>query len=224
MGWLVLFLSTRSAKVVVAGRLVGHSEDFSSNLEGSAPRLSYRSMSRQRGKPLFLWVTFLLFVASPMQATSEPTNPTATNLIQGEVIILQKDDNLTKRISSDDLAQYIHQIDPICATHFSQTPDPGGVVFAIRPRGKSRFWIDHGSHSQVSTADRALLKRLEAISVPTVSENVVIVGIRYNVHHKESTRDKEWWPTPPEWLALEKRNKGPMTTEQIVDQLWPAED
>ena len=181
-------------------------------------------IDRRRRCSFILWAALIPLAGASVEAATEPASlASKTNGIQGEVIILQKDDNLVERISSADLAQYIRRIDPICAAHFSQSPNPGGVVFAVRPRGKARFWIDRQPQRPESTADRTLLKHLEAVSVPTVSKDVVIVGIRYKGLNWKTNGDKEWWPTPREWLVLQERNGEPMTTEQIVDQLWPAE-
>ena len=114
----------------------------------------------------------------------------------------------------------------IVMLHYLRTPyglhRDAGVAFALRSGGQSRFWLVYRPERTLSAADRVMLTRLQGISAPSVLKGTVIVAITYKIHGGQPEKGDKWIPMPKEWSKVAADNGWKLSTEQIVDRLWPG--
>ena len=160
-----------------------------------------------------LWLISLLALTLPAQS-KEPFS-------QNSIVLLQPGFLLEKRVPVQELSDYIKRLSAeasrVVAAFSDRTPRSGAIVFAVRPDGSRKIWLD--LKPVLSEVDANLLRtNLEAAAPCAVQEGTVVAAI--NVSLWGGKTKVVSMPMPEEWRAA-ITDEGVEVT-QLVDSLWPA--
>ena len=160
-----------------------------------------------------LWCLAFLVLTLPAQS-KEP-------FTQNSIVLLQPGFLLEKRVPVEALADYIKRLNAeanrVIAAFSDHTPRSGAIVFAVRPDGSRKIWLD--LKPALSEGDATLLRtNLETLSPCAVQEGTVVAAI--NVSLWGGKAKVVSMPMPEEWRAAITGDGVEVT--QLVDSLWPA--
>jgi hypothetical protein len=160
-----------------------------------------------------LWLLALSALTLPAQS-KEP-------YIQTSIVLLQPGFLLEKRVPVEELSGYIKRLNAeaarVVAGFSDHTKRTGSIVFAVRPDGSRKIWLD--LKPALSDEDGALLRTsLEATAPCAVREGTVVAAV--NVSFWGGKAKVVSMPMPDEWRAAITGDGVEVT--QLVDTLWPA--
>lgn len=161
----------------------------------------------------FLWLLVPVLLMSPAQA-KEPFR-------QASIVLLQPGFLLEKRVTVEELSDYIKRLNAeaarVVAGFSDHTPRAGSIVFAVRPDGSRKVWLDLKPPLPQENATE-LRAKLETASPCAVREGTVVAAV--NVSLWGGTAETRPMPMPEEWRAA-ITDEGVEVTK-LVDSLWPA--
>jgi hypothetical protein len=139
-----------------------------------------------------------------------------------EVVLLQPEDLLRRRIAGDGLAAYIRDVaeaaDAALANVFRKTPAGGLVVIALKPPRRAKVWLDVAPPLPAPTAD-ALGTAVLGVQAPAVTGGVVVFALKAVFWGgRLPTRAA---PAPAEWKAEAARLGAKLEVGELVERLWP---
>lgn len=160
-----------------------------------------------------LWLVAFLTLTLPAQS-KEPFS-------QNSIVLLQPGFLLEKRVRVQELSDYIKRLNAeasrVVVAFGDRTPRTGAIVFAVRPDGSRKVWLD--LKPALSEGDANLLRsNLETTSPCAVQEGTVVAAI--NVSLWGGKTKVVSMPMPEEWRAAITSDGVEVT--QLVDSLWPA--
>ena len=140
---------------------------------------------------------------------------------QHSIVLLQPGSLLEKRVPVEELSDYIKRLNAeasrVAAGFSDHTPRTGAIVFAVRPDGSRKIWLD--LKPALSLEDATLLRtKLETASPCAVREGTVVAAI--NVSFWGGKAKVVSMPMPEEWR--EAITSDGVEVTQLVDSLWPA--
>jgi hypothetical protein len=140
---------------------------------------------------------------------------------QNSIVLLQPGFLLEKRVPARELSDYIKRLNAeasrVVAAFSDRTPRVGAIVFAVRPDGSRKIWLD--LNPALSEGDANLLRaNLETASPCAVQEGTIVAAINVSLWGGK-TRIVSM-PMPEEWRAAITGDGVEVT--QLVDSLWPA--
>jgi hypothetical protein len=160
-----------------------------------------------------LWLLVFLALTSPVQA-KEPFR-------QNSIVLLQPGFLLEKRVSVDELSEYIKRLNAeasrVVAGFGDHTPRTGAFVFAVRPDGSRKVWLDLKPELSEEDAN-SLRASLEAASPCVVREGTVVAGVNVSLWGGKAKGASI--PMPKEWRAAITGDGVEVT--HLVDSLWPV--
>ena len=182
----------------------------------STPHADARRQWRAMGTevPRLVLLTAILAISCPAFA-SEPYR-------QNSIALLQPESLLAQRVSADDLADYIKQLNEIASAQAGAFPDhtprTGSIVFAVRPDGSRKVWLD--LRPALSEADSvSMIAALEAPAPCPVREGTVVAAINVSFWGGTPPMISFPIPMPPEWRAAATEEGVEVTA--LVDSIWP---
>ena len=140
---------------------------------------------------------------------------------QNSIVLLQPGFLLEKRVPVEELSGYIKRLNAeaarVVAGFSDRTPRTGSIVFAVRPDGSRKIWLD--LKPVLSVEDATLLRtNLETTSPCAVREGTVVAAV--NVSLWGGKAQAVSMPMPDEWRVAITGDGVEVT--QLVDSLWPA--
>jgi len=191
---------------------------FEQTREKQSVKLMHRR-ARRSAQPLgalvkrLLWlITFSIFTL-PAQS-KEP-------LRQNSIVLLQPGFMLEKRVSVQALSDYIKRLNAeasrVVVTFSDRAPRSGAIVFAVRPDGSRKIWLD--LKPALTDGDANLLRtKLESTSPCAVQEGTVVAAVNVSLWGGKAKGVS--MPMPEEWRAAITSDGVEVT--KLVDSLWPA--
>ena len=181
---------------------------------GFQPGRIRASRSARIAMPRLVLLVAFLSLSFPAFAT-EPYR-------QNSIALLQPESLLAQRVSADDLADYIKHLNEIALAQArafpDHTPRTGSIVFAVRPDGSRKVWLD--LRQALSEADSAsMIAALEAPAPCPVREGTVVAAINVSFWGGKPPVISFPIPMPPEWRAAIKGDGVEVTA--LVDSIWP---
>jgi hypothetical protein len=144
------------------------------------------------------------------------------------VVLYQPNEALQARVGSvADLANYIKELQAVCAEFFvaTATPETLHVVVAIRPGKRSRVWFVSSTRPAPDPQREPLLKKLEAVQPCDVRDGPVAFAISSKLaggDGKNPKGDKDFKPPiPKEWQDAAKGKEGVLVPDGFLDLIWP---
>lgn len=139
---------------------------------------------------------------------------------KGSIVLLQPGFLLEKRVSVEDLSTYIKRLNESAerqATSMSDhAPRTGSIVFAVRPDGSRKIWLDFKPALAKADAE-AMVAALEAAEPCAVREGTVVSAL--NVSLWGGKGHDMGMPMPEEWRSSITSDGVEVT--KLVDSLWP---
>lgn len=130
---------------------------------------------------------------------------------------------LNRRIASiEEVADYVKRIESTSKEYFESIPEGEGrtcsIVFAIKPKRRSRFWIEYYPSSLQQDMHDALIDKLLAIEAPEVREGPVSM-VMFALLWGGIGRDKHqnFSMVPNEWLEV----GGGTIPDEPLSKVWP---
>ena len=139
---------------------------------------------------------------------------------QDSIVLLQPGSLLEKRVSVEDLSSYIKRLNEIATRQAADFTDrvarSGSIVFAVRPDGSRKVWLD--VKPAFSDADAgSMVAALEAATPCAVRDGTVVAAI--NVSFWGGKARNMGMPMPDEWRTAITGDGVEVT--QLVDSIWP---
>jgi hypothetical protein len=139
------------------------------------------------------------------------------------VMLLQPDLVLSKRVETKALSNYIKSVNAAAETSLAgiaePTPTAGFIVIAVRPNGQTKVWLDF-SPALPSVSATRLLTSLEHVVPFKAKGGVVLFAI--NATLWDATATKREAPFPIEWQQAMKGAGAPMEIDNLVELVWPS--
>ena len=139
---------------------------------------------------------------------------------QDSIVLLQPSSLLETRVSVEELASYIKRLSEVAARQVQTLSDQGArtgsIVFAVRPDGSRKIWLDLKPALSPSDAS-STISALESAPPCPVREGTVVAAI--NVGFWGGKAPMMGMPFPAEWRAAIKGDAVEVT--QLVDSIWP---
>jgi len=139
---------------------------------------------------------------------------------QDSIVLLQPGFLLEKRVSVEELSTYIKHLNENAAQQAAsisdRAPRTGAIVFAVRPDGTRKIWLD--IKPALSDADaKSMIVALESAPPCVVREGTIVAAI--NVSFWGGKGRGMGMPMPEEWRASITGESVEVTN--LVDSLWP---
>lgn len=171
-----------------------------------------------------LFAIFMLLAASlPVLALDAPKGFETYN-----IILCQPNEALQARAGAvADLANYIKQLESVCAEFFAATttPETLHVVIAIRPGKRARVWFVSSTRPAPDPQREPLRKKLEAVQACDVHDGPVAFAISAKLaggDGKNPKGDKDFKPPiPREWQDAAKGKDSVLVPDGFLDFIWP---
>lgn len=166
-----------------------------------------------------------LFLMAALLASILPLSAADPEGFKTSSIILYQPDALLKARLGDvkDLAAYIKELQAACGESFaaSKTPETLYIVVAVRPAKRSRVWFI-SSHPSPDAPRDEVRKKLESISPFEAKEGPIIFALAATLAGGDpSALDTTPPPLPAEWMKAAGDRKGPFTSDDLLDLVWP---
>ncbi len=144
------------------------------------------------------------------------------------IVLYQPNQALQARVSAvADLANYIKQLQAVCAEFFAttNTPETLHIVVAIRPGKRARVWFVSSTHPAPDPTREPLRKKLEAVTPCDVHDGPVAFAISAKLaggDGKNPKGDKDFKPpVPKEWQDATKGKESVLVPDGFLDLIWP---
>lgn len=142
--------------------------------------------------------------------------------------LYQPDEVLAQRLSSvDTLAAYLETIQKQAHQFWSERPEcgpgVGAIVIAIKPGGKSRFWLVYNSKLRTQLQEE-LNRTLGKVRPPDVKNGSVAVAINFAIGGAKPVATDTTTSSPPmpeEWTeAARTSGKSLSVPDGILEIVW----
>ncbi|MEO8673768.1 MAG: hypothetical protein ABI411_20865 [Tahibacter sp.] len=138
------------------------------------------------------------------------------------IVLLQPEFLLQERVTVDDLGNYIKAVvaaaTATLATENNLTPSAGFLVFAIRPEGTSKTWLDFNP-ALPAALDARLRAALDAVPPCKTQRGVVVFAIDSSLSGASSLQRE---PAPAEWKKALKTPTEKVEIAELMDRVWPG--
>ena len=139
---------------------------------------------------------------------------------QDSIVLLQPGFVMEQRVSVEELSAYLKRLTESAARQAATLSDhvarTGSIVFAVRPDGSRKVWLD--IKPALSEADsRSMITALESSAPCAVREGTIVAAI--NVSFWGGTARVMIMPMPDEWRAAMTKDGVEVTA--LVDSIWP---
>ena len=169
-----------------------------------------------------------LLIISGGALCQELTTPTFQS---GSVVLLQPESEFNERLASDveGLAAYIKALSSTfeeeVGCHSHGEPTSGVLVVAVRPKGRSRVWLEFGNNPKPEQLLGVLHDKLLAVEPPLVWNGPISFLVEFELWGGGSPLTSHEGPVflPIEWREVIARLDRPTDTETILDAIWPDE-
>jgi hypothetical protein len=145
----------------------------------------------------------------------------ASGLTAAGVVLLQPERVMEARISVNELAPYLKQVDAAATRALDRQQavpaSAGFLVVAIRPGARSKVWLDFKPPLPKAVAD-ALTAGTEAVRAPATTGATVAIAMKYSIGGAPAPSQP--MPAPAEWTAAAKAAKQALTIEELIDRIW----
>jgi len=143
---------------------------------------------------------------------------------QFDVVLLQPGSVIDQRVEggADALADYLRQAGLAAAAAVrlrpEQIPSAGFLVFAARPAGRIRLWLDFKPPLQAETS-RAIERAIADAPTLPVKRGEVVFALRVGVWGARPPQ--AYAPAPQEWRDAAAQAGRKLDVESLVDRVWP---
>lgn len=178
--------------------------------------------------PFLRNVLLLLSSLSGAALCQEPVTPAFQS---GSVVLLQPDAQFGERLSGDveSLASYMKVLFSTFEEEVGRQqpgePTSGVMVVAVRPKGRSRVWLEFGDNPRPQALLAGLDGKLHAIAPPFVWGGPISFLVEFQLWGGGSPLTSRDQPVfvPLEWREAVARMGRPADTETVLDEVWPDE-
>jgi len=168
----------------------------------------------------------LEWTATPLRrdwATS-PQEPAKQSSVfdVAQLFLYQPDEVLQQRIANVEIwTRYIKQVTETASDYWAAQPvgraQTVTLIIAVKPGGKSRFWLDFYPGGQDTALVTGLLGRLQELPVPVVRQGPVAVAIHATLW---GGKHGGWEFLPKEWQKA-CGQKELLVPDEILAMVWP---
>jgi hypothetical protein len=141
-----------------------------------------------------------------------------------ESLLYQPDEVLRQRMpNSDAFLAYVKRVLETAAAYWTAQPVQSGqtatLVLAVKPGGRSRFWLDLDPGGLAPEAERNFLARLEELTPPVVQHGPVAMAFHATLW---GGRASGWEFLPREWQqACQQGGQQLLVPDGILPLVWP---
>jgi hypothetical protein len=164
---------------------------------------------------------------SPSRANKEDAPPAeqgSSPFQLVESLLYQPDEVLRQRLpNSDAFLDYVKRVLETAAAYWIGQPVQAGqtvtLVMAIKPGGRSRFWLDLAPGGLPPEVERHFLSRLEELTPPVVQHGPVAMALHATLW---GGRAAGWEFLPRQWQqACQHGNQELLVPDGILPLVWP---
>lgn len=160
------------------------------------------------------------------QPVAPPTEAAGTAWLDEGVILYMPDNIMKARIKVEDLSPYMKSVDEavkaVAEAQADQKGASGVLLVAMRPQGKSKAWVVTGQPPMNQTIADAMIEAAEAVPVPPVNEETVLVGIKFHAFGGGAAPVSAGPPIPVGWYSHFSKHGG-LLDDALLEKVWPKE-
>lgn len=160
------------------------------------------------------------------QPSAPPSEAAGTIWLNDGVVLYMPDQVMKARIKVEDLSPYMKQVDEaakaVIEAQTGQKGTTGMLLVAMRPGGLSKSWIVTGEPKMEQTVADAVIAAVEAVPVPPVQEETVLVGIKFHAFGGGAEPASSGPPIPVGWYTHFSKHGG-LLDDELMSKVWPKE-
>lgn len=157
---------------------------------------------------------------------SAPAAAQDTVWLNDGVVLYMPDPVMKARIAVSDLSPYMQAVDAaavaVVEAQQGQAGTSGMLLVAMRPGGQSKAWVVTGQPPMSDTVSAALVAAAEAVPVPKVNEETVLVGIKFHAFGGGTEPVSAGPPIPRDWYSHFSKHGG-LLDDELMSKVWPKE-
>lgn len=155
-----------------------------------------------------------------------PSEAAGTTWLNEGVVLYLPDHIMKARIRIEDLSPYMKSVDAAARTVIqaqkNQAGTSGMLLVALRPQGQSKAWIVTGEPPMAQNVADAVVAATEAVPAAPVSEETVLVGIKFHAFGGGTAPVSAGPPIPRDWYSHFTEHGG-LLDDALLEKVWPKE-